>query len=329
MQPLCDNVWFQNVGEPAAKFLARMSEHPSPRSYVHLCNPHAVPEEMDRTQEVTYAAMQRARKECEAAGIKAEFLAAVFPEEESYGAKFFDRALPLMRSAKDIKAFGVERPLPLLFDIIGCAEESEADYIVFTNVDICPVPHFYRAVDVILARGYDSLVINRRTLTGWPIDPDLVDLMALDQGKPHEGYDCFVFPRKWLAGFARNNAVVGAGGVMQSLIYNLVAKAENMLFLGDVHLTWHLGDDKIWSVPHLRDYIEHNWTEAIKTLYKLASDNPQRFADFCRNFRHSRVEIAADKNTTVRLQRKVGFQGYLPDLDAINAVENDRPRNAG
>jgi len=326
MPKLCDNVWFQRVGEPVAEFLAGMPEDPSPRRYVHLCNPHAPLTESDRTQEVTYTAMHRARKECEAAGIQVEYLAGVFPKDESFGARFFDRTFPLRRSAKDIKAFAVERPLPLLFDILEGAQTSEADYIVFTNADICPVPHFYRVVDAMLARGYDSLVINRRILQGWPADPELVGLMAIDHGSPHQGYDCFVFRCDAAARFIRNSALVGAGGVMQSLIYNLVATSRRLLFLGDVHLTWHLGDEHPWKAPQLRDYIEHNWSEAVLALQGLASANPTRFADFCRNFPHSRVE-AIEIDGRIELRRKPGCTAFLPDLGLVNRGFSRIPSN--
>ncbi len=317
MPKLCDNVWFQNVGEPPAEFLSREVQGLPTRQYVHVCNPYHPHGLGDKTQEVTYAAMHRARAASERDGIRVELLGAVFPQDEIYGAQFFDRTFPLERSAIDIKPFDVARPLPLLFDVLFGAQNSEADYVVFTNVDICPVPHFYCSLDAMLARGYDSLAVNRRTLTGWPVDPNLVGLMALDQGRPHEGYDCFVFPREWMARFSRNKAVLGAAGVMQSLIYNLVANAKNMLFLGDVHLTWHLGDDKAWAAPHLRDYVEHNWTEAITTLHALASTSPRRFSDFCDNFRSSRVEVV-ENGGKVKLRCREGQLGFLPDLEAIN-----------
>ncbi|MFM6130298.1 MAG: hypothetical protein ACKPBV_16485, partial [Sphaerospermopsis kisseleviana] len=239
MPQLCDNTWFQTVGEPLAGFLAQTPGHRSPRRYVHVCNPYLAEGAEALTQQVTYAAMHRAREQSQMPGLAVEFLAAVRPGDESCASGFFDRTFPLPRSAKDIKPFRTERPLPLLFDIIGGAAESSADYVIFTNVDICPVPHFYRTVDRLLACGFDGLVVNRRTLTGWAADPKTVDLMAADPGKPHEGYDCFVFARERLPGFMLNKAVVGAGGVMQSLIYNLVATSQRLLFLVDVHLTYH------------------------------------------------------------------------------------------
>jgi len=320
MPQICDNAWFQPVGESAAGILAHPVLDNSARRYVHVCHPYSEGHTNSEvlTQEVTYSAMHRAREVCRGTGLEIEFLGAVFPKDKDYASKYFDRTFTLERSAKDIGSFGTERPLPLLFDIIGGAAAHSADYVVFTNVDICPVPHFYRTLDGLLARGFDGLVVNRRTLTGWPADPMMVDLMAADPGKPHEGYDCFVFARERLSRFIDTKALVGTGGVMQSLIYNLVATSQRLLFLGDVHLTYHLGDDKVWTAPHLRDYIEHNWTEAIGLLQQLATANPSRFRDFCRGFPHSRVDIFMENHGSVALRRKVGCRGFVPDLEALN-----------
>lgn len=320
MPQICDNTWFQTVGEPASVSLAQAVADRSVRRYVHLCQPYqnAQAEAELLAQKVTYAAMQHARQVAKSSGIDVEFLGAAFPADEPYAAQYFDRTFHLKRTSRNVKSFGTERSLPLLFDILTGAANCGADYVIFTNVDICPVPHFYCTVDALLARGCDALVINRRILEGWPEDPDLVDLMAADPGSPHRGYDCFVFRRAALTHFVANTAIIGAGGVMQSLIYNLVATSQRLLILGDVHLTWHLGDEHPWKAPHLRDYIEHNWTEAITTLRTLAAAQPQRFAEFCRNFAVSRVDVEKLGNGSIGLRRKEDCNAFIPDLEAIN-----------
>lgn len=328
MRQLCDNTGLQAVGESLAGLPAETKPAASPRRYVHLCHPyekgHTKKEIL--TQSVTYAAMHRARDFGSHDKPRVEFLGAVFPGDEGYASEHFDRTFQLHRSANHVKTFGTERPLPLLFDILGGAADAAGDFVVFTNVDICPVPHFYQSIEALLNCGFDALVINRRTITGWAVEAGLIDLMAMDAGRPHEGYDCFVFRREAIARFVANNAVVGTGGVMQSLIYNLVATSQRLLFLGDVHLTYHLGDDKVWSAAHLRDYIEHNWTEAISLLHQLASANPSRFRDFCHNFPHSRTEVTVEADGSVALVRRADCRGYLPALEAISCRGGAQPR---
>ena len=340
MPQVCDNCYFQTVGEPLARFLRPSAADRLVHRFVHLCHAYdaearerrrgshsgrdgssAGAAEQAAVQKVTYAAMARARRECQLSGSmhapEVEFLAAIYPEDREYASAYFDRFVMLQRTASDLRTFARPRLLPPLFDILELATDARADYIVFTNVDICPVPNFYLAVDALLRQGFDALVINRRTLIGWPIDPGLVDMMALDAGQPHEGYDCFVFPRQLLADFIRNDAVVGTSGVMMGLIYNLVATTRRLLFLGDVHLTWHLGDDKAWASPELRDYIEHNWSESLITLLRLSRIKPERFQEFCRHFPRSRVALQSDGSGRIRLGRKHDFHGFLPDLQAV------------
>jgi hypothetical protein len=101
--------------------------------------------------------------------------------------------------------------------------------------------------------------------------------------------DCFVFPRAWIDSFLRTEAVTGVGGVMRSLLYNLVAKADHLLFLCSAHLTLHYGDDRSWRASHFVPALAHNgkeardlWLRLIKQGYEgrlaeLASKIP-RFA---------------------------------------------------
>jgi hypothetical protein len=91
--------------------------------------------------------------------------------------------------------FGGERRFLLLFYITIGEIYRLAWHVLFANVDICPVPHFYRTIDDILSRGYGSLVSSHRIIRGWPIDPSLVDMMAADHGLTHQGCDYFVFSR--------------------------------------------------------------------------------------------------------------------------------------
>ena len=79
----------------------------------------------------------------------------------------FVRTADLERSVMDVGTFETYRRLPLLTDLLARAHESsEADWLIFTNVDISPMPYFYVAVSEWLARGHDALVINRRTISG-------------------------------------------------------------------------------------------------------------------------------------------------------------------
>jgi len=53
----------------------------------------------------------------------------------------------------------------LIQDILNrLYDESNADYFIYTNVDIAVMAHFYVSVSKIIELGYDAFVINRRTI---------------------------------------------------------------------------------------------------------------------------------------------------------------------
>jgi len=324
MKQLAENTWIQQVGESLSDCIGSSKPNHRKYSFVHICNPFQAQSQQREIQEVTFTSMKQARSFKNGKGDitpEVQFLAAVFSEDEAYALTHFDRITLLKRSTQDLQRFKNQHNLPLLFDVLAGAENVNADYVVFTNVDICLVPHFYLSVDTLLSFGYDSLIINRRTLSGWPLDPQLINLMALDLGDAHEGYDCFIFPRHFLKALVKGNSAIGTGGVMQGLIFNMVALSKRMLILEDIHLTWHLGDDKLWAKTDLFEYTQHNWQENMRILKVLAKSLPDRFTRFSKNFHKSRVEIIKDQGGSILLQRKTNTFGQFPrnsDLELIN-----------
>lgn len=324
MPRLCDNTYQQAVGESLRDVLLAHDldlgalAPAVPRRIRHVVSPFDSAGPAERIQGLTFAAMQQAAEFAAASGEVLTppsicFRAAVLDSDVPFAARFFPDTVPLGRSAAVVKSFQVPRQLPLVFDIVEAAVDDGCDYIIVTNVDICPLPHFYRAVARLLDLGFDALIINRRTLAEGPAEPSLLPLWCADPGRPHEGHDCFVFTVAAAKRFVRNNACVGAGGVMRGLIYNMVATASRMLILTDAHLTCHLGDDKTWTRPELRDYIEHNWVEAVTVLRRLAAMHQDRFADFCASL-PDRIRIKRD-GEGVLLTRAPGSQAAFPQLD--------------
>jgi hypothetical protein len=324
MPRLADNSYQQALGESLRDVLlahgldALVPPAAAPRRLRHVVSPFAAApgSPAARIQATTFASMEAAREFAAGAGAAAEvsLRAAVLAADREHAAGWFADIRTLDRSAADYDLFQVRRPLPFLFDIIAAAADGGVEHMILTNVDICPLPHFYLAVSRLLDYGFDALIINRRTVADCGTSADQLPLLWADPGRPHEGYDCFVFGAAAARRFLRNDAVVGAGGVMRGLIYNLVASAQRLLILTDVHLTCHVGDDKEWGRPELRDSIEHNWREAVAVLRPLAAAQPERFADFCANL-PDRIRIERPVAGGPRLVRAPGFTGFLPPLD--------------
>jgi len=292
---LCENVQKQELGQPLHELLqpalrAAVASPNNPRHYrfAHIVNTYACPSgsEGEATQKTTFAAMASARGFA-AGRADVDFISVHEAQDSARVPDLFRKAAELTRTVQDIHRFAVPRKLPLLFDILerGIAAAAGAEFIVFTNADICPMPHFYRAVSELLELGFDCLVINRRTTGKLPMDPRWADLLPCDYGAPHGGFDCFVFPVEFGSRFVRSDACVGAGSVMRTLLYNLVAFSRNMLILTDVHLTYHVGDDRDWNRPELDDYRVFNMDNGVAALNTLIEDPAvrRRLRSFCTN----------------------------------------------
>ena len=72
-------------------------------------------------------------------------------------------------------------------------EVDDADYFIYTNVDIALMPYFYNVVFDYIKAGHDAIIINRRRLNKHYSSPNELQFMYADLGKSHPGFDCFIF----------------------------------------------------------------------------------------------------------------------------------------
>jgi hypothetical protein len=81
--------------------------------------------------------------------------------------------------------------------------------------------------------------------------------MYAEVGEPHPGHDCFVFRRDLYPQFVLGDLCIGALYVARPLLWNLelFGGAETRR---DLHLTFHLGDDRLWLEDDQDEYKEHN-----------------------------------------------------------------------
>lgn len=248
----------QQIGQPLAEVLRNAPQCPKKRSYTHVVRPYW--EGDAKTFKSMYAAL-------DASSQSVDFVAPCFAEDLCHAKRYFQSTPILDRSILDIHQFQNPKKLPLLFDVIG--QKIHTEYTIFTNTDICLMPYFYDAVANILDLGFDAIIINRRTIPQTNLNPALC---AAEIGKPHEGYDCFVFPTK--TPFFKTNACIGMGSVMRSLRFNLAALSKNLLLLKDAHLTYHYGDSKAWKAHP--EYQNFNRAEGQRVLDHFGINDPFR-----------------------------------------------------
>ena len=253
---------------------------------MHLVNPFHSPggDCDDRTQALTYETMRRARNF--AADLPVHLAAVVAETERDCVPEGFDLAGTLNRTIDRIARLEHPRPLPLLFDILaeGCryaaglagqqGDAPEDVFVIYSNADICLMPHFYRSVASLVAHGFDAMTINRRTIPDHLREPGSLSRMYAEFGESHPGYDCFVFPLAHFDRFVRSDAFIGGDFVARNLLYNMVAASTNMLMLRQAHLTFHVGNEKQWQDPRYKDYRDFNMRQAIGIILTIIDRDP-------------------------------------------------------
>ena len=248
------------------------------RRIAHIVNPVIIPPSSDlyAAQPITFETMRAARRMAQDT-MEIGLFSAQYPEDRAWVPEDFHATPDLERSVLDVGDFKIPVKFPLIKDILDrLYEASDAEYFIYTNVDIGLMPHFYLAVNHWIEKGVDAMVINRRTLPerAWRTE-DLPLLYSLP-GVSHPGHDCFVFRRQAYCGFELGTACLGINRIGKVLMANLMCHSALFREIRDAHLTFHIGDRRPrWVVsgsssvegnPDYLDYTLHNENELRRIL---------------------------------------------------------------
>lgn len=238
----------------------------------HIINAVAVKESSDLyiAQPITFQSIKIAREFASQHSVDVAVYSAQFEEDSSIVPGWIIKTPNLEKSVLDIGEFKTKRKLPLIQDILNSLyDESNADYFIYTNVDIALMPHFYVSVRKIIELGYDAFVINRRTIPKFYKNVEDIPLMYSVIGKSHPGYDCFIFKRNIYPRYYLGTACIGMRNIGKVLMANLVAYATKFRIFENEHLTFHIGNDGPWKDTKYSDYTFHNKSELLKVLINL------------------------------------------------------------
>lgn len=240
----------------------------------HIINPVVVKKSSDLfiAQPITFETMKIAREFARQYGVEVELYSAQYPEDRAIVPEVFIQTPDLERSILDVHNFQSQRKLPLIKDILDRLDRaSDADYFIYTNVDIAVMPNFYVAVAKSIEQGNDTLVINRRTISKTYSRVEDIPLMYAELGEKHPGYDCFVFPKKVYDRYNFENTCIGVASIGRSMMINLLWHAQNFQLIKDAHLTFHLGDDRSWQQEKFDDYKAYNLKQTYELIEKYTS----------------------------------------------------------
>lgn len=238
----------------------------------HIINPVKCGKERDLyfQQPIVFESMRRARKYSKKK--KIQQFAVFYPEDEEIIPGHFTKLPCLQRSTLDWDYKNektVKRKLPFFKEILDSLyDSSDADYFIQTNADICLMPHFYDLVFGLIKKGHESIIINKRIIP--PHYRSVVDLdeMYSELGQSHNGYDCFIFPRKIYPDFELGEICMGINWSEAPITVSM-ARSSSLAVLRTAHATFHIGDTRTWLRPENVEYREHNAAEFAKIAVKL------------------------------------------------------------
>lgn len=239
-----------------------------PLSIAHITNPVIVPESADLriAQPITFESMHIAKDM--AKDFDVQLFSAQFQEDADFVPEYFQKTANLERSVLDFGKFKMQRKLPLIKDILGRVfNESDAEYLIYTNVDITLMPNFYLSLAAIINQGHDAFMINRRRIPKIYSSAEELPMIWAETGKPHPGFDCFVFHRDLYPKFELGNVCIGVPFIEAALGHNLYAFAKNFKLFDNLHLTIHIGMKVMNQFEE--DYYWHNRNEFNQLIEKL------------------------------------------------------------
>ena len=219
-------------------------------------------------QEVTVKSMVRARNSSKNPD-SIQLLSAQTKADRTIVPSEFLATSDLTRNVTDVRPFSKKMNLPILKDILDrLYKESDAEYLVYSNVDIGLQPHFYDAVNEIIATGHDAFMINRRRIEEKFDSADQLDEMLAEKGKSHPGFDCFVFKRELYPQFSLAEVCIGVPFIEITLSQNLFCFAENPKVFTDEYLTFHIGME-IFKGRAPKEYLSYNGSQFWKAMRNI------------------------------------------------------------
>ncbi len=237
------------------------------RKIAHIVNPFNAPESSDLffAQPITFESMRLAKKKVEGK-LEIELLCACFAEDSNIQPVGFNSTAFLTRSVLDCGDFQKEIKLPLIHDILErLYNASDADYLIYTNVDIGLYENFYEKVNEFIDAGHDAFIINRRRISEKYTRVDQLAEIYNEKGKKHPGFDCFVFHRSLFPKLRLEGICIGVPFIEITFSQNLFALANNFKLYDKEILTFHIGME-IFKKRAPREYFKYNQRAFWKSM---------------------------------------------------------------
>jgi hypothetical protein len=207
----------------------------------------------------------------QSAEVRVRLYAAHFAEDAASVPDQFHKTPVLARSTLDLAGSENGRKLPFIGDILRrlYAAAVDADYLVYTNVDIALLPNFYVTVNRLVDRGHDALTVNPRQISETLHALGDIPIMWAEGDEFRKGWDCFVFRRETFPQMDLGDVCIGALNIGRALLLNLILTARNFTEFTKLHLTFHIGNDSAWRRLPREGYAAHNLAVVRRLLSRI------------------------------------------------------------
>lgn len=243
--------------------------------------------------------------------IDVELLSAHFEEDASAAPSGFRNTIVLDRSVLSRQSFQKPVKLPLISDILQrLYKESDASYLIYSNVDIGLYPGFYSRVNELINEGYDAFIINRRRLEARYTEPSQLSDIYMDQGKSHPGFDCFVFHRSLFPKLKLDGICIGVPFIEIAFSQNLFALAKRFTLIESERLTFHIGME-IFRKRAPKEYVRYNQTQFWNLVPHLFADMDLKKFPYARQIWPARlIRWGLHPCIPIRLVMRLGWQRW-------------------
>jgi hypothetical protein len=238
----------------------------------HIINPFraSTSSDLHAAQPITFESIRRAKIEVNGK-VHVDILCAVYEDDLETVPSDFIKTDYLRESVLDKQPFSKLIKLPFIKEILNKAyQQSKADYLIYTNIDIGLYPDFYSKVAQFIQEGYDAFMINRRRLKPSYNSVSQLEEIYKEKGKSHPGFDCFVFHRNLVPNMCLEGICIGVPFIEITFSQNLFALAQNSKVFENEILTFHIGEE-IFAKHAPKEYFNYNQKQFWKNVNYLAS----------------------------------------------------------
>ena len=254
-------------------------------SFAHIVNPFKASDgsDLETAQPINFESMRIASSTSQGETL-VTLMSAQYPEDIAAVPDYFHMTENLTDSVIDQANFKTPIKLPLIKPILDrLYNESTADFLIYTNVDIGLQPHFYQRVSELIASGYDALIINRRRIPAKYLSINDLPEIYQDPGKSHPGFDCFVFHRDLYPKFQLASICIGVPYIGITMAQNIFALANKYRLIEHEHLTFHIGMEVFRRRAPL-EYVQYNKHEFYKAMNALRPHLSVKKLPYARQF---------------------------------------------